>query len=153
MIQPLRIAHRRVFFGLAVLLPCVLIAGIAARVPVMRVSSQLEVTPENAYLLRQSDRLWKKHLIQSKFFSNPARANEILVILQPEKPISDPDLLLYWVESNVSETSLPSSAVLLGSFVPDRGLSLPRGVHNGNLVLYSLAHREVIDTAAVEQLP
>src|SRR5262245_52377834 len=98
MIQPLRTAHRRVFLALAVVLPSVLIAGITARMPVVRRSSQLEVTPELAYLLRQSDRLWKKHPIQTKFFSNPARTNEILVVLQPQKPIPDPDLLLYWAE-------------------------------------------------------
>ena len=148
MIQPLRNVHRRAFLALAAILPTILIVGLMARhrnAPV--VAATLEA-PEKIGASKISS-LWQKHSIDTYFFVSPS--HEVTeVVLNPQRPINDPDLLLYW--DTDSSTDL-SQARLLGPFVTGKRYSLPASERRGNLLLYSLAHRAVIDHATIEDLP
>src|ERR1051326_4671855 len=95
MIQPLRAAHRKVFAVLAIALPMVLWVGLQKRELPLGQSSAIVAMPSSMYLVRQSDRLWGKHMIQSKFYGDSA-SGDVEVVLLPPLELNDPDLLLYW---------------------------------------------------------
>ena len=153
MIQPLRTAHRWTFSALAIGLPTVLWIGLQAREAPLPQHNLIVEMPSKMYLLRQSDRLWSKHAIQSKFYGDSTNPEEIEVLLFPLMDLTDPDLLLYWT-SGASAGGEMSQWKLLGSFAAGRVFSLPsEAKRGGHLLLYSLAHREVVDSAVVEKLP
>jgi hypothetical protein len=105
------------------------------------------------YLLRQSDRLWGKHIIQSKFYGDSANGEEVEVVFLPPEEMNDPDLLLYWT-GDLRPAADISQWKLLGSFTAGRAFSLPLDAkRGGHLALYSLAHNEFVDSALVEKLP
>jgi hypothetical protein len=98
--------------------------------------------------------LWQKNAIQSKFFSKSDRPQDIYVVLQPARELNEPDLLLYWTANAPQGSSLPTHARLMGSFLGGKSFTVPLGVErSGHLVLFSLAHQTVFDTARVERLP
>jgi len=149
MIRPLRTAHRLAFYGMAVLLPAVLIAGLTAR-PSSHVS---EVSASqralSARLVRQSEGLWKKHPIRSEFYRD---ADKTSVLLVPKGSLNEPDVLVYWVVSPPTEQSLPDNAQLLGPFVPGHPVPVT-AERDGYLILFSLPHNKILDVASVEKLP
>jgi hypothetical protein len=153
MIQPLRTVHRSTFALLAIVLPSVLWIGLRAReVPLVKNCANVAM-PSNMYLLRQSDRLWGKHIIQSKFYGDSANGDDVEVVLLPPQEMNDPDLLLYW-SGDLRPAADISGWKLLGTFAAGRIFSLPLGAkRGGHLALYSLAHREFVDSALVEKLP
>ena len=154
MIQPLRTVHRRAFVALAVVLPAVLSAGLGSRRPHLSPSAPAAEMPPATYLLRKSDKLWQSHVVQSEFYSDTGNPQKIYVTLKPKQALTEPDVLLYWSESEPQGRSLPSTALLLGPFAAGKALALPADVRRAShLLLYSLAHREVIDSATVEALP
>jgi hypothetical protein len=105
------------------------------------------------YLLRQSDQLWDKHIIQSKFYGDSANADAIEVLFLPLQEMNDPDLLLYWTGDGRPAGGI-SQWKLLGTFTAARAFALPLDAkHGGHLALYSLAHQEFVDSALVEKLP
>ena len=127
MIQPLRAAHRRAFVVLAIALPAVFWAGIRAREPPLGQSSVTVAMPSHMYLLRQSDRLWGKHSIQSMFYGDSTNGEEIDVLFVPPQEMNDPDLLLYWT-GDLRPAADISRWTLLGAFTPQRvfpSLSMP----------------------------
>jgi hypothetical protein len=75
------------------------------------------------------------------------------LILKPSRDLSDPDLLLYWVDHDVSVAADLSDARLLGSVSAGKSFSLPNDKQHGVLILYSLAHMAIVDKANVEGLP
>jgi len=77
------------------------------------------------------------------------------IILLPTKGLNGPDLLLYWVSNTPTGSNLPADAHLLGQFVPGRPIPFPPEVNSqrGYLVLYSLAHSAITDTAPLEAMP
>ena len=153
MIQPLRAVHRRAFAVLAIALPAVFWAGIRAREAPLRQSSVTVAMPSHMYLLRQSDRLWGKHSIQSMFYGDSTNGEEIDVLFVPPQEMNDPDLLLYWT-GDLRPAADISRWTLLGAFTPQRVFTLPLDARRGgHLALYSLAHQEFIDSALVEKLP
>ena len=154
MIQPLRTVHRRAFVALALVLPAVLVAGLGARRP--RVPSRLHVfqLPSSAYLARKSDSLWREHSIETEFYLNSNRPGEILVALHISQALNEPDLLLYWSMEHPTGASLPPTSQLLGPFAADKPFTLPLNADGGGyLVLFSLAHQSLFDTARMEKLP
>ena len=154
MIQPLRTVHRRAFVALAFVLAAVLVAGLGARLP--RVPSRVQVfqLPSSAYLVRKSDTLWQTHTIQTEFYSDSNRSGDIQVALRPSQELKEPDLLLYWSVEQPTRDSLPAAAQLLGPFAAGKVFGLPLNVDRaGYLVLFSLAHHGLFDTAKVEKLP
>lgn len=154
MIQPLRTAHRRVLITLAFALPVVVAAGLGARFPRPLPGPSAVQLPSSAYVIRESDQLWRGHTIQSKFYGEPNRLQEIYVVLQPAQDLGEPDLLLYWFDNESPASSLPAQAQLLGAFGRNNVFALPPNArHSGQLILYSLAHEAVFDTAVVEKLP
>jgi hypothetical protein len=105
-------------------------------------------------MVRESSTLWQKHSIQSRFCSKPDRPLDTYVILQPAQALNEPDLLLYWATNAPQENGLPGDAQMVGAPAIGRALLLPLNEKRaGYLVLFSLAHQAVFDTAKVETLP
>ena len=151
MIQPLRVAHRWTFGVLAVALPVLLFVGLQARHIRPNVPSALKPAP--GALVRQSYQLWRKNSIRSEFYRD---AQHTYVVLWPSSELGEPDLLLYWVSAD-PQNNLPAGAHFLGTFAAGKAFELPLGhsadTNSGYLVLYSLGHQSVVDTAALEKLP
>ena len=151
MIQPLRVAHRWTFGVLAVALPVLLFVGLQARHP--RATALSTLRPAPGALLKTSDQLWSQHAIRSEFYRD---AQHTYLELWPARDLTEPDLLLYWV-SAAPQSSLPTGARFLGTFAAGKAFELPLGhsedANSGYLVLYSLGHQSVVDTAALEKLP
>lgn len=154
MIQPLRTVHRGVFITLALVLPVILVAALSARHRALPLVAPVKQVPASAQLLSSSDRLWQTHVIQTAFYADSNTPDSLYVTLHPAQDPGEPDLLLYWATSQPSGDSLPAGAKLLGAFAAGKTFMLPRDLAQGDhLVLYSLAHQSVFDTAAAEKLP
>lgn len=153
MIRPLRQYHRHTFVALAMLLPGAFALSITAR----------RVVPENAPLpvalaatSHPFDRtLWTRpglfsHAgIQVQLRHAAADTGKLAVIFSAPANFVQPDLLVYWTPGNSTDRErLPADAVLLGSF---NAVVLPLpgvvGSAAGRLILYSLAHGEVVDVS------
>jgi hypothetical protein len=153
MIQPLRAVHRRAFVALAVVLPTILLIGLGARRPSLAPSAHADV-PAAGNMLSESSNLWQKHSMQSKFYRNPDRPEEIYLVLLPAQELNEPDLLLYWAATAPLGDVLPGHSQLVDAFSEGRAFLLPLNEKGaGHLVLFSPAHQTVFDTAAVEKLP
>ena len=151
MIQPLRTAHRVAFVALAFVLSVVIVAGLAARRP--RLVSASQQLSASAQLVRESGTLWQKHAMRTEFYSDSGRPGDIDVVLIPAEEFNEPDLLLYWSVDPPSGNSLPAAARLVGSFIAGKPFILPPNVdRSGYLVLFSLPHQTIFDTAKVERL-
>jgi len=149
MIQPLRTAHRRIFMVLAIFLPAIVAGGLSERHTL--VSTKASNNFQGATRLSVASAVWQKNTAATEFSSNPTSPESVRLVLRPVQELHDPDLLLYWA----AEAGAPnlSQARLLGAFAGDRVYSLTREQHRGYLILYSLAHREIVDQAKVEGLP
>jgi hypothetical protein len=158
MIQPLRTVHRRVFVGLALVLPAILLVGLGARHSRLPWSVPAAQLPNSAHLLRKSDTLWQKQTIRSEFYSDSNHPGDIFLVLnpvalQPAQEAIGPDLLLYWSTDQPQGDSVPARAQLLGAFIGGKVFTLPVSLgRTGYLVLFSLPHHTVFDTARVETL-
>jgi hypothetical protein len=154
MIQPLRTMHRRAFVGLAFVLPVLLLAGLGARRPRVPSSVGVPQLPVSADLLRKSGTLWPKHTLRTEIYEDSNHLGNIHVVLYPAQELSEPDLLLYWSAARPSGESLPGDARLLGPFIAARPYTLPLNTDRaGYLILFSLPHQTVFDTAQVERVP
>jgi|SRR5271157_743155 len=154
MIQPLRTVHRRTFLVLAFILPAILLVGLRARPLHVRPAFRVSGLPAGAYMVRESGGLWRKHAMQSMFYSMPDRPQDIYVALRPNEELNEPDLLLYWTTSAPQGNTLPADAQLVGEYAAGRAFLLPMDEkRSGYLVLFSLAHQFVIDIGTVEKLP
>ena len=154
MIQPLRTVHRLAFVALAFVLPVVIVAGIAARRPRLPSGSPPVQLPGSAHRGTKSGTLWPKHAMRTEFYSDSNRPGEIDVVLIPAEELNEPDLLLYWSVNPPSGDSLPAGARLVGPFIAGTAFVLPlNSDRSGYLVLFSLPHQTVFDTAKVERLP
>jgi hypothetical protein len=154
MIQPLRTAHCRIFLALAFILPAILVVGLRARPPHVKPAFRVTDLPAGAYMVRQSGGLWRKHTMQSMFYSVPDRPQDIYAALQPSRELNEPDLLLYWTTSETLDNPLPRNAQLVGEYATGRAFFLPMGEkRSGYLVLFSLAHHLVVDSGTVGKLP
>jgi len=150
MIQPLRTVHRFAFVALAFVLPVVIVAGLAARRP--RLVSASQQLSASAQLVRESGTLWQKHAMRTEFYSDSERSGEVDVVVIAAEELNEPDLLLYWSMDPPSGDSLPAGARLVGPFIAGKPLPLPLRLRGGYLVLFSLPHQTVFDTAKVEEL-
>jgi hypothetical protein len=154
MIQPLRTVHRRVSVVMAVFLPTVLFVGLTARRPVSRPGGGAVGLPDRAHLLKQTAGGWQRHTIQTSLYGQLDPPHDIYAVLNPARPLNAPDVLVYWSGLSAADSNLPSGARLLGTFEPARAIVLPRDLQpGGNLILYSLAHQSVVDSAPLESLP
>lgn len=154
MIQPLRTVHRRAFVTLALVLPAILLAGIEARHPGTSPTERYPELPSSAHLVRESNGLWTQHSIATKFYGRSDSPKDIYIVLRPMQPLNEPDLLLYWSSNTPQGKSLPSESLLVAPYAADEGFALPLDKERaGNLILFSLAHQTVFDSARVEKLP
>lgn len=153
MIQPLRSLHRYTFRMLAIALPAILLTGLGARHP-RQVASAVEM-PASAYLVREADDLWRAHAIRSEFYGDREHPQQTDLRLAPVQDLGEPDLLLYWSNSEPKGNALPPDARLMGPLAPNTLFALPQNGQalKGHLVLYSLAHQTVIDSATLENMP
>ncbi len=135
--------------ALAFVLPTVLVVGFLARRPLSRTRSK-RANAEVQQPIRQSDRLWTKHAIHSVFLRDTSDPTAVQVGLEPLDDLSAPDLLVYWSAERSDANQLPSRAVLLGTFENGKLLQIRKGNPQGFLILYSLAHQSVVDTASLE---
>ena len=121
MIQPLRRAHRWITAVLAPVLATILTAGLAVRHPSPPLTESL-----------------------------PGRvaAGNISEELRSLKKVLAPDLLVYWVRTAPSDTTLPPDAHLLGSLYGALGLDSSQ-VSSGYVLAYSLPDRRVVACVAV----
>lgn len=155
MIRPLRSAHRVVFLLAAFVLPALLVAGLRARrpPPLVAAAPLPTATPMGPPLT------WKTAggtailtLIQPR-----AGAGGFEIELSPATAFRGPDLLLYWTSRNPPIDDVAQSDILLGevSGQPVRRFQLPPDVRpgQGSLLLFSLAHHEVVGTTSLPSLP
>src|SRR5271165_4576612 len=134
MIQPLRTVHRRAFAALALILPAILLVGIGARHPGTSLTERSPELPATAYLVRESKGLWSQHSIDTKFYGRADSPKDIYVVLRPMQP--------------------PNESLLVAPYSADEGFALPLEKERaGNLILFSMAHQTVFDSARVEKLP
>ena len=100
--------------------------------------------------LSAASAVWQKNTATTEFSSNPTNPESVRLVLKPVKELREPDLLLYWTaEAGSSDLS---QARLLGAFAEGRVYSLTGEEYRGDLILYSLAHRAIVDQAKVEGL-
>ena len=133
MIRPLRRAHRAIVTMLALVLPVLVVAALAARREIPASTRFAGLSPRRATFEGEGPGAivrWEKRLEQ----------------------LPAPDVLVYWSGEPVSGSVLPRDAVLVGRFVPDV-LPSPASRSAGYLILYSLAHQEVIDAARLGGRP
>jgi hypothetical protein len=150
MIQPLRTVHRHVFIALAALLPIIVAAALIARHQVPGARPATFSIPQDAIRLKQASATWNKGSFDTEFYSEPKNPSQVLAALKTRRNLDSPDLLLYWSEADANSQDL-NAARLLGSFVAGKSYKLP-ATDGGTLVLYSLAHREIVDSARIEGL-
>jgi hypothetical protein len=154
MIQPLRAVHRGTFVTLALVLPAILLIGLGARRSGPGSAARAADVPGTAHVVRESNNLWQRHSIHSKFYGTPDGPQDVYLVLQPARSLNEPDLLLYWDTSAPQRNVLSGEAQLLGAFGTGKVFRLPLNEkRTGYLVLFSPAHQTVLDTAAVEKLP
>jgi len=135
--------------ALVLVLPTVLVVGLMARRPLPRTGSKTD-NAEVQQPIRQSDRLWTKHAIHSVFLRDTSHPTTVQVALEPLDDLSAPDLLVYWSPRLSGSDKLVSDAVLLGPFTKGTSLQLRESDTQGFLILYSVAHQSVVDTASLE---
>ena len=151
MIQPLRTVHRQAFIALAALLPMIVAAALIARHQFPTLRPATSRIPQDAIRLKQASATWTKNSFDTEFYSEAKNPSGVLAVLKTRRDLDAPDLLLYWSQSEANSSDL-NAARLLGSFVAGKSYSLPAGTDGGTLVLYSLAHREIVDSARIEGL-
>jgi hypothetical protein len=128
MIRPLRRDHQLIFIALAPLLLILFIAGLAFRRPIPRVN-QLpgQFLPTGSITDRGG---------QDSLDLNSLRKSDV------------PDPLVYWSRERPSGIEPGNDAVLLGalsSWVGMGSLSPADTGEEGYLIIYSLAHKRVVD--------
>lgn len=153
MIQPLRIAHGRIFLVLAAMLPTLIAVGLSARRDRIANWKVTIPSPSLAASTNSAAVVWQNDILTTQVYLQSAQANFVTLRLKPSRELSDPDLLLYWAEQDIPKSADLSHARLLGSFAEGKSFSVPRGQQAGFLVLYSLAHQVIVDKAKVEGLP
>jgi hypothetical protein len=123
MTRPLRRAHRSIWLALAVVLPSLLAAGLAlrpAQVADERIMDRITLRlPNGTEMVADSRELWGN-------------------------AVDAPDPLIYWAETG---TQSIAEAQLAGGLQQGRRAAIPVPSSGGYLLLYSLAHREVLASA------
>jgi hypothetical protein len=154
MIQTLRTVHRHSFVALAFVLPVVMVVGLANRHPRRLSSKPTARVPRSEYMARKSQIQWSRHGIRTELHGDSTRRAETDVVLHPTERLNEPDLLLYWSADPAPGDTLPANARLVGPLIAGKSMVLPPGAdRSGFLVLFSLPHQSVFDTAKLEKLP
>lgn len=155
MILSLRQRHRQVFAVLGILLPIVLVGGIAARKSIPTVA---ELPPVIAKPLAGTGVAWGRRDVFEKLpvVVSLATNAQTDVSLRLEAPtnFARPDVLVYWSAAKIDPTDkLPADAILLGAFTVNE-LHVPTSAvaARGHLILFSLADQELVAVSRAIQL-
>ncbi len=109
--------------------------------------------PQAAARLRSVSAVWGQNTLTTEFYSDTAHQVRVRLLPNPVRELHDPDLLLYWATNAGAVPDDLSNAVLLGPFLAGKEYSIPPKQVAGYLILYSLAHRTIVDRAKVEVRP
>jgi len=152
MIQPLRTAHRSIFLALAALLPTLIAAGVSSRRA--RIANGMPPMPSLSAVLADSGSIfWNNTRMAAQVYPDSANPDSARLLVNPSGEVRDPDLLIYGAGHDVSKEADLSDAHLLGSLSAGKSISVSRAQQGRFLVMYSLAHRVVVDTAKIERSP
>lgn len=152
MIAPLRRRHRWMITGLACVVPMVVFAALSQRpgVDLQRPATVPASAPEPGQQ-QVLESLFDDPSLEGRLWQEAGAA--VLQVTASAAP-TRPDPLVYWSPSAPAVT-LPADAVLLGP-LPSRGprlYELPPGADGGSfLILYSLAHQEVVSQTPLPTL-
>jgi len=158
MIAPLRRRHRWVWTVLC-LLPAALAAALWSRPPAALFNSSPPTAlrppvPHSTAVAESTVDIAGVSLHLALYASGDAT----LLAIEPLTEFAQPDVLAYWAPVAVSGSSLPRQAFLLGSIAGRRAgvFKLPAAAGHqggGQLVLFSLAHGEVLGSGALPRGP
>ncbi|MCP3981680.1 MAG: hypothetical protein GY716_20460 [bacterium] len=117
-----------------------LIAGLLARRPVPRMDAGPVVPVAKSQ--HAAEGLWGDLPLRTTW---SAEGERLTVRIEATADLTLPDLLLYYASSTIEGASLPQDVRLLGALEGARPSTvvLPAG-GEGSLVLYSLAHHEIV---------
>lgn len=155
MIQRLRRRHRNLFVILSVILPVLFLAALATRPSAPRTQEippfLVNETPAFPRVLFEKSNLWSGHDLLTRVCTDQMPPQRLAVELQPRRAFSKPDILVYWHEpATTSGNQLPENAYLLGALTAKQlrrfVLPEPARLVDGKLILYSLAHHQIVAT-------
>ena len=129
MIRPLRFIHRLAWTVLGVALPAILFAALLARHP---------IAPEP----HAASSVGSNRLSRSGKFK--VRREGKALFITAARPFDYPDVLAYW---SVDSKTVSDKSKLLGTFDVDSVNRYEIESDTGNIVLYTLAKRAIIDSA------
>ncbi len=152
MIAPLRRRHRWLTTVLAVVVLALYVAALAGRPapPIVETLPAELMTSGTGEVVDELGELFT-HPITTRIRSEGAQWQ---VELEPREPLARPEVLVYWApDDEATSSGLPSDAFLLGALAGtrERALTLPGPVlgRPGRLLLYSLGHQEIVDSASM----
>lgn len=153
----LRRWHGRVIRGLLFLLPFGLVMAVAVRpeVPVEGAARREFGLPEPTGESLDLSGAWNSDALRSRLWRASA-ARPAVLELQASEDLALPDVLLYWRAQSTGADALDGTERLLGSFFGDEAIrysleGLPEKP-GGQLLLYSLAHKQVVASASLDQV-
>ncbi len=155
MITSLRNRHRIIVTALAVFVPIVFVSGLMIRKPIPP-SDRLPITHTElatgqTSVLYEDKNLWKGQAITTRVVAIERNRSNLFLELQGTRNLAEPDLLVYWSESQPLPERLAEKAILLGklSGMQVERLPLPERASaiRGYLTIYSLARRKIVATA------
>jgi hypothetical protein len=154
MIRPLRATHRIVFFMLAIVLPLVFASGILSRHHVHSASTiQGSSALVSTSVVSEKSAVVSGSKLTVRILRDSSSAEVRQLQLVSGSSLTAPDLLVYWCEK-ASQGSLPDGAQLLGPFRASSYYRLPPGAEDkGSIILYSLAHGQILALIPLENQP
>ena len=154
MIAAFRNRHRIIITALALLVPIVFISGLAIRKSVSLSGRLPEIHADLASgqesILCEDKNLWKGLAIITRVVAIDRNRSNLFLELQGTHNLTEPDVLVYWSESQPLQEHPAENAILLGklSGMQVERLPLPERASaiRGYLTIYSLAHRKLVAT-------
>lgn len=160
MIRARRRLHRSLFTVLVIVVPVLLATVILFRPTVPPVASISPALIRQGGFATSESTTPNRVGIDTREFEISAQddsdTGEIVLEIRPTKVILKPDLLVYWTQQAAPDDSLPPQAVLIGrlSGTARRALRLPKSAvdaRTGSILIYSLAHHEIVARIALDE--
>ena len=153
--KSLRKTHRYILTILAVVLPVFFVISLLGRrpMPVMEPMPLRPVDQSMPVTLADRSHLWSEWNVVTRIVADQLPPTRLAVELIPHEYLKTPDPLLYWHPGSRQAGQLPGDAYLLGSIsgmavqrfvLPEAAFGAP-----GQLIIYSLAHQQVVDRATM----
>jgi hypothetical protein len=145
LIRPLRIAHRRIWAVLALGLPALVLAALAARRPVPVVADAIPFhAPAGRLLYQVEGRRADDALVRASLYRATDGAFSVPFPRQALEGL--PEVLAYWIPTDGVDPI--EDGTPLGQVRGDEPLGLPDrvGTTPGVIALYDLAHGDVVAT-------